>query len=158
MKLKRILFSIAVLVIIITASVNCFAFGGVNTLGYEKETCTLEKEYHLPAYTFSTMEHMAVYRQRDEESAKTQILVKGSLNCYVVTGVYSNNGTLTGVHYKTEVKRPTTKLNREITAKVSIKSSVNVRCVTHFASHETFCDGKEHVFFYYDASHSNDPK
>lgn len=157
MKLKRILFSIAVLVIIITASVNCVAFGGVNTLGYENETCTIEKKYNLSEYDFTTMEHMSVTRQRDQKSAKTQILVKQSTNCYVVTSVFSNNGTLTGVHYKTEVKRPSSKLNISITAKVSVASSVDVRLVGHYASHPSFCEGKEHLFYYYDAPHSSDP-
>lgn len=104
------------------------------------------------------MEHMSVTRQRDQKSAKTQILVKQSTNCYVVTSVFSNNGTLTGVHYKTEVKRPSSKLNISITAKVKIGSSVDVRLVGHYASHPSFCGGKEHLFYYYDAPHSSDPK
>ena len=158
MKLKRIIFSVAVMVIFITATVNCFAFGGVSTLGFENSTCTIEKKYNFHKYEITTMEHMSVYRQRDNNSASTRILVKNSLDCYVVTGVYSNNGTLTGVHYKTEVKRPSSKLNSNINAKVKIGSSVDVRVVEHYASHPSFCSGREHIFYYYDASHPNDQK
>lgn len=43
MKLKRTLFLVAVIAILITATYNCFAFGGGSTLGFEKETCTIEK-------------------------------------------------------------------------------------------------------------------
>lgn len=159
MKLKRIGFILAVTAIIITATVNCFALGGVNPLGYENATCMLQKFYNQSAYSNVNTDHgLDVHQTRDSRSAKTQISTASSLNCYVVTGVYSDNGTVTGAHYKTEVIRPSSKWNNSITAKVSIKSSVNVRCAQHYASHPSFCGGKEHIFYYYDKSHSSDPK
>lgn len=159
MKLKRIGFILAVTAIIITATVNCFAFGGVSTLGYENATCTLHKFYHQSAYSTVNTDHgLDVHQDRSSRSASTQISTASSLNCYVVTGVYSDNGTLTGEWYDTEVKRPSPKWNNSITAKVSIGSSVKVRCVQHYASHPSFCGGKEHIFYHYQATHPNDPK
>lgn len=159
MKLKRILFSMVVMFIFIATTINCVALGGISTLGYENATCKFQPNYHKSEYSEeSTLHGLSIYRQRNSSSAKTQMATASSLNCYVITSVYSNNGTLTGAHYKTEVTRPSSKWNSSITAKATISSSVNIRCVAHYGSHPSFCEGKEHIYHYYDASHPNDPE
>ncbi len=159
MKLKRIGFILAVTAIIITATVNCFAFGGVSTLGYENTTCKLQKFYNQSKYsTTSTVDGFPVEQERSSLSAKTKINTASSLNCYAVTSAFSDNGTVTGAHYKTEVIRPSSKWNNSITAKVSIGLSVDIRLVGHYASHPSFCGGKEHIFYRYDVSHPSDPQ